>query len=237
VAPAAADPVLPRVVTAPTAWILPEGAAYGTAGLDHRGKGALDVGYGLGGIAAVELGADTDVRECAPCDTRSLAHAAFRIGARRDGWRPALALDTLLTIGQTPRVAELRLLASHVVGPLRLHAGVKALEARSAAGSVLGPTIRPLGAIELIPPQYPKTTLMADFSWLPRLDPALEWVFSWGVRYQALHWGSIELDVRHRENEGLAGSTVMVRVNGVWSRKRPNARPVRTRAPRRSRTA
>ena len=36
-----------------------------------------------------------------------------------------------------------------------------------------------------------------------------------GVRYQALTWGSIELDVRHRQDEGLGASTVMVRVNGV----------------------
>jgi len=37
------------------------------------------------------------------------------------------------------------------------------------------------------------------------------------VRYQALSWGSIELDVRHREGDDLGGSTVMVRVNGVLS--------------------
>ena len=48
--------------------------------------------------------------------------------------------------------------------------------------------------------------------------PKLEWLVSWGVRYQAFAWGWIELAVRHRQAEGLAASTVFVRVNGVWER-------------------
>jgi hypothetical protein len=46
--------------------------------------------------------------------------------------------------------------------------------------------------------------------------PTTEWLAGWGVRYEALSWGAIELDVRHREGEGLAGSTALVRVTGVW---------------------
>jgi hypothetical protein len=45
-----------------------------------------------------------------------------------------------------------------------------------------------------------------------------EWMAGWGVRYQAFDWGAIELAVRHRENEGLGDSTVMVRLNGVIRR-------------------
>jgi hypothetical protein len=103
---------------------------------------------------------------------------------------------------------------------VRPHAGAAVIDAR-VGDRRLGATLRPLGAIELTPPAYPKTTLMADLACLPRFDataPALEWVAGWGVRYQALRWGSIELDVRHREGEGLGGSTVFVRVNGVLTR-------------------
>jgi hypothetical protein len=79
--------------------------------------------------------------------------------------------------------------------------------------------MRPLAAIELTPPAYPKTTLTADVTWAPRTDegatPVVGWVAGWGVRYQALRWGSIELDVRNREGEGLGDSMVFVRVNGV----------------------
>ena len=60
--------------------------------------------------------------------------------------------------------------------------------------------------------------MLADIAWQPELTPSGDrpaWIIGWGVRYQALAWGAIELDVRHREGEGLAGSTVMVRVDGV----------------------
>jgi len=83
----------------------------------------------------------------------------------------------------------------------------------------LGATIRPFGGIEIRPPQYPKTTLIGDVAWLPRLEhdgPTLEWLGGVSVRYQALVWGSIELTFRHREDEGLAASTVLVRVNAVF---------------------
>src|SRR2546421_3515031 len=99
------------------------------------------------------------------------------------------------------------------------------MDARHSPDTRMGTTVRPLGGLEVTPPQYPKTTLMGDIAWLPRYqpdDPATmlsgntpEWLIGWGVRYQALTWGSIELDVRHRQDEGLSDSTVMVRVNGV----------------------
>lgn len=67
-------------------------------------------------------------------------------------------------------------------------------------------------------------------AWLPRLAPSeieLEWVAGLGVRYQALSWGAIELAVRNRQGDGLAGTTVMVRVHGVWAPRA--ARPRRAR--------
>ena len=230
-APAAADPVIGHVLTAPTAWLPRAGSAYGTAGLDHRGDGSIVVGYGLGGIASIELGADSDVRTCAmpPCDTDNLAtprllpRAAFRMGARQDAWfagQPAVALGVSVNPGDA-RANEAYVVASRAVAPVRLHAGAAVLNARDGGGAAMGMRVRPLGGLEWTPPQYPKTSLLVDIAWLPRFEmpkPALEWVLGWGVRYQALTWGSIELDVRHRQNEGLGGSTVMVRVNGVWER-------------------
>jgi hypothetical protein len=82
--------------------------------------------------------------------------------------------------------------------------------------------VRPVGGVEWTPPQYPKTTLMGDVSYVPFLrdtvvpEVALEWVAGWGVRYQAFEWSAIELAVRHREDEGLGDSTVMVRFQGVF---------------------
>lgn len=208
---AAADPPpLPRVVTAPTAWIPADRTAIGSTSLDHRGAGAITLSYGLGGLAAIEIGADSDLRECAPCTPVLEPHAAFRIGTH------GVALVVQTGFGYS-RASSATLVASRVIGPVRLHAGIEALDGR-VGDMRLGTTVRPTGAIELTPAQYPKTTLLGDLAWEPRFDqaaPALEWLAGWGVRYQALRWGSIELDVRHREGEGLGGSTVLVRVNGV----------------------
>jgi hypothetical protein len=225
-----ADPMLPRVLTTPTAWLPGAGDAYGTAGLDRRGDSSLEVGYGLGGLASVELGTDTDIRACAtpPCGTDHLAtarwlpHAAFRIGVHQDAWvpgQPAMVLGVERTIGHSQAVTQAYVVASRTLGPIKIHGGVAAFDARGR-GARLGATVRPVAGFELTPPQYPKTTLVADVAWVPRLDaaPVAEWVFGWGVRYQALHWGSIELAVRHREAEDLGATTVLVRVNGVWRR-------------------
>ena len=233
---AAADPAAPRVVTAPTAWLPGAGTLVGSAGLDHRLQPAIAIDAGLGELAAVELGADSDVRTCTiaqGCDTdhlatpRLLPRAAFRIGAPQDAWftgQPAVVLGARVTIGDPPAhglaIGEVYVAASRELGPVRLHAGADLLAARDARGEAFGPRLRPFGAIELTPPQYPRTTLVGDLAWVPRFDagapPTTEWLAGWGVRYQALSWGAIELDVRHREGEGLAGSTVMMSVTGVW---------------------
>jgi hypothetical protein len=229
---ASADPALARVLTAPTAWIPRSGTAVGTAGLDHRGKGSIDVAYGLGGLASIQLGLDTDVRACAGCMTPTpawLGRALFRLGARSDLWfhgQPAVAIGMRTTFAGTasgltaPQVADAFVVASRTLGPVELHVGVDALDAR-ADGHRMTAQLRPMAGLEWTPAQFPQTTLLGDVAWEPRLEPVgphLEWLAGWGVRYAALSWGSIELAVRHREREGLAGSTVLVRVNGVWSR-------------------
>ena len=230
---AAADPEIGRVLTAPTAWLPAQGGLVGSAGIDRRGDGSMTVAYGLG-IASVELGTDTDVRGCTTCDGDLkgtplwMGRAAFRLGAPQDAWfrgMPALVLgvrNTFATYGHTfgaARVTDAYLVASRVIGPVRLHVGA-AITDGGFHGTTLGPTPRPFFGFEWTPAPYPKTSVIGDVMWVPRLTPdavQLEWLAGWGVRYQALSYGSIELAVRHRQDEGLQESTVLVRVNGVWN--------------------
>ncbi len=222
---AAADPLIERVLTAPTAWLPASGAVVGTAGIDHRGDGTLIVGYGLGGLSEVELGADTDVRlHGTPL---ILGRAGFRLGAMRPAGLPAaIVLGVRTTFAahghdvHEPRVSNAYLVASGDFSIVRAHAGIDLVAAR-AGDRTLDATARPTAGLELRPPQYPRTTLMGDLAWEPELDattaPTLRWLAAWGVRYQALDWASIELAVRHREGEDLGGSTVMIRVNATWA--------------------
>ena len=240
---AAADPVAGRVLTVPTAWLPPQGAAIGTASLDRRGDGSMVVGYGLGGIAVTELGFDTDLRGCDPCvtDGRSqalwLGRAGFKLAARQGAWfsgMPALAFGVRTTFaahGHTfggARVTEGFLVASGELGEdsghrVRFHGGLEVVDA--GYGDVtMGKQVRPLAGFEWVPRQYPKTTLLLDGMWLPRFErdrPTLEWIAGFGVRYQALSWGSIELDVRERQAlegsgpESIDGINVLVKVIGV----------------------
>lgn len=231
---AAAEPLVSHVLTAPTAWLPPEGAAVGTAGVDHHGDGSVIVGYGFGGLAGLELGTDTDIRGCTVCDGDHrpaaiwMGRAAFRIGAPQGAWfrgMPALVLGVRTTFatrghdfGQA-RVADAYGVASWAAGPVKLHLGADVVDA--GYGNIkMGNKVRPLAGLEWTPAQYPKSTLLADVMWVPRFEigmPKLEWVLGFGARYQALTWGSIELAVRARQDEGLGGITALVRVNGVWT--------------------
>lgn len=226
---ATANPALDHVVTAPTAWLPGAGTLAATAGLDHHGDAMIDLGAGLGRIAEVDLGRDTDERACTACSHDepapqvALVRAGFRLGAPADAWfahQPALVFGVRATVGDGRRVGEAYAVASARLGIIALHAGAIALDAIEH-GPRLGTQVRPFGGAELTPPQYPKTTLMVDVAWHVRFEPEaprLEYAASWGVRYQALTWGSIELDVGHREAE-LGSPTVMVHLTGVWERR------------------
>ncbi len=237
---AAADPALGRVLTAPTAWLPAQGGMVGTAGIDRRGDGSVTLAYGLG-LASIELGTDTDVRGCTTCDgdlkadALWLGRAAFRLGARQDAWfpgMPAVVLglrNTFAARGHTfggARVTDAYLVGSRVLGPVRLHLG-GAISDGGYKQVALGPTLRPFAGFEWTPAPYPKTSVLGDVMWVPRIETdrvELEWVAGWGVRYQALKWGSIELAVRHRQDEGLQESTVLVRVNGLWNAGRKDTK-------------
>jgi len=229
--PAAADPPGARVLTAPTAWIPPAGAAAVMLGVDHRGDGTAIASYGLGQLAEVELGSDTELAASpagsAPRAPLVVGRAAFRIGAPQDAWlrgMPALALGVRTVFAarghgvHAPRASDAYLVASRDLGVVRLHAGIDAIAAgigplRSAA------RLRPLAGLELHPPMYPRSSLLTDVAWQPRLaaerGSTLAWVVGIGVRYQAFSWASVELAVRARQGDDLGASTVLVRVNAA----------------------
>ncbi|HSR97335.1 MAG TPA: hypothetical protein VLM79_09815 [Kofleriaceae bacterium] len=229
--PCAADPLGARVLTAPTAWIPPAGAAAVMLGVDHRGDGAAIASYGLGQLAEIELGSDTDLAASAEGSARPtplvVGRAAFRIGAPQDAWlrgMPALALGvrTVFTARghdvHAPRASDAYLVASRDLGVVRLHGGVDAIAAGIGALRS-APRLRPLAGLELHPPMYPRSSLLTDVAWQPRLAPGrgstLGWVVGIGVRYQAFSWASVELAVRARQGDDLGASTVLVRVNAV----------------------
>ncbi len=232
--PVAADPIGSRVLTAPTAWLLPSDSATATLGIDHRGDTAAFVGASLDGLAELEIDQDSDVRGCTDCTMQHtslhLGRAAFRIGAHQDAWLhglPAVVLGVRATFGAfqpavgAPRATDAYLVASRDLGVVQLHAGVDALAA-SVAGHRSAAELRPLAGVELHPPMYPRSSLLGDIAWEPELDaaqgPVLRWMLGIGVRYQAFAWGSVELAVRARQNDDLGGATVMVRLNAIARR-------------------
>lgn len=246
----AADPTTDRVFAAPTAWLPPAGAIIGTGAVDLRAiaegrfESTLTVGYGLGGLAALDVGTDADVRGCDLCGDGSprplyLGRATFRMGARQNAWfkgMPALLVGTRVSFAASGNFDNLRAVDAYAMASrtftkyVRVHAGVSVHAARydePDRGIELEPALRPNFGIEVTPPQYSRTSVMGDFTYLPLLvrtdtesSARLEWVAGWGVRYQAFDWGAIELAVRHREGEGLGDSTVFVRVNGIRKPKR-----------------
>jgi hypothetical protein len=232
--PVAADPIGSRVLTAPTAWLAPSGAAVATLGIDHRGDTAAFVTASLDGLAEIEIDEDGDVRGCTDCAMQPtalrLGRAAFRIGVHQDAWlhgMPALVLGVRATFAAydpavgAPRATDGYLVASRDLGVVRLHAGVDALAA-SVAGHRSAAGLRPLAGVELHPPMYPRSSLLGDVAWEPELDavhgPVLRWMLGVGVRYQAFAWGSVELAVRARQGDDLGGATVMVRFNAIVQR-------------------
>jgi len=253
---AAADPPEPRLFTAPTAWLPPAGALTASAqfdpSTDSRDDGGVMIGYSLGGIAAVDLGADTEIRTCTSCDRpangRWFPRASFRIGSRQHALfrgMPALVLGLKNTFAPPdlgrlgrPRVTEAYVAASSVVGPVRLHAGVMVFAAEFA-DLELEPELRPFAGIELRPPGWPRSHFMADVAWTTRLElepepsvrrgPQLEAMIGGGARYQFFEWAAIELGFRVPQDEGLASGRVLIRLSGVWELDSPAKKRLKVR--------
>jgi len=219
-----AQPVHDRVWLAPTAELPAEGDLLGALSLDRHGGFAMTAGYGFGGIAELEVAlASDDARLCDPCGPLERSTATFRLGAREDdlfAGAPALVVGVEAGFDAHAsgfHAATAYLVATRHVGFVTLHGGVEASatgEDNSAATTI----VRPLGGVELIPPQFPKTTLLADVSWQPKFAAAMttsELGFAWGVRYQTFPWLAVELAVRH-DASAFGDPDVLVRVTGQW---------------------
>ncbi len=238
----------PRIIHVPTADLQGAGRSYLTAGVSHRGEPFAALSLGLGEVAEVDLEATDKLAACPACSpadphaTTLLALTAlFKIGVaegRLGRWQPALALGFRTVIedrqidpaGDRGRAARLYLGASKRLGPVRAHLGLDLWDAQVVAADSeesppplhQGPAraqVRPFAGIAWNPSIYPRTTLIADFSYAPVLAPQeveLRWLAGWGVRYRVVSWGSIELAMRHRGGDDLSDSTVLVRVNGAF---------------------
>ncbi|HUQ03263.1 MAG TPA: hypothetical protein VM261_12260 [Kofleriaceae bacterium] len=238
-------PTSPHVVYAPTAWLQPQGQLHVTLGASHRLAPSGTVAFGLGDVAELDVELTDRVVACPGCgeeqrDSENLfaASALFKMGAATSAardWRLGAALGfrktfATRTVTAGGRDAELEAAQLYVVsglewrgvaGVVDVSGGIELFDARHGdvrIAHTVERTVRPVAGLAWTPPPYPRTTMVVDVSWSPEVKdgpPRLGWVVGWGVRYQALGWGAIELVVRQREDETLGDSTVMVRVTGA----------------------
>jgi hypothetical protein len=123
------------------------------------------------------------------------------------------------------RGAMLTAMGSKTLGPAALHLGAELLV---SSGTVLQGdfgvdeyVIRPALAAQWTPGQYPLSTFMVDLRWVPKLEEensSYDWgtrmTAAWGVRYKALSWASVDLNVRRQDGEGLGDALVTLGVRG-----------------------
>lgn len=236
----AAAPTARHVVDAPTAWLAPARQLHVDLGASHRGEPSATIGFGLGGLADLEVALTDRLIACPGCGAtraeRDLAAATarFKVGWATAPTRP-WRLGAALAFGRTIATrhaqvggraamgesAQLQLVVGLRWRGAEAHVGGELWAARHGAAE-LAPAgaraLRPLLALSWTPPPYPRTTMLVDVSWSPVVEdpgPRLGWVLGWGVRYQALRWGAIELVVRQRQDEALGDATVLVRVSGA----------------------
>lgn len=218
------------------AYVLPDRTPF--FGLTLGLGGVADIDLEVHDRAAVCIG-------CTPMDRAAesiaMASAGFKMGvpeAFYGAWQPAMALAFRTSVGSRDidfgevvhalRAARLSAVVTKTVGIAEITVGVDAWDAENVHpdgrprlhDERVVDRVRPLAGLVLRPPIYPRTRLVLDGSWAPVFDDQrveLGWLFGWGVRYQALSWGSIELDVRHREGGSLGDAEVSIRLNGSWN--------------------
>lgn len=233
-------PTAPRLVDLTTAQMP---FAHVMAGISHRGAPVATMELSLGGIAALGGGyedrliAGDDGKDA---EVRGRRTVWFRMNASAGRWfahQPALDLTFQRTISDDDdsndqgtddgeaHAAEVRATAtqswrSSRFGVLDLSGGVGLWEvARGEARLSQRPfssRIRPFAGLAWTPPSYPRTSLLVEGTFGPSViagQPRLDWRLGWGARYQVFSWSTIDLVVRNRQDAGLAGSTVMVRLS------------------------
>lgn len=219
-----------RVINTDTAWIPPAGTMVLSGGIDHLRKPAGYVGVGLGGVAELGLSMGREFHRAGRDDKTGMAH--FKM-ATPEGWGhsavPAVSLSFRKTLADEvqfssefggPTIAIVGSSMSKRVGPVSLHLGIESISARQR-GEILEHALRPTAAIEWNPAAYPLTTLVTDLRWIvsetetDQLDTG--WNLAWGVRYQALNWASVDLNVRHQEGESTSDAVVTLGLSGSFA--------------------
>jgi hypothetical protein len=218
--------VLPQVLVAPAARLLPAGVFYWRTGLDTSGGLSSDARIGLGdvaefGVALTDLIRARDSAAEVPTRINGYVNAIFKMGVAEDrlfAGQPALALGFRKSFERAPgpyatRFAELYLVATRSLGArTSIHVGgvfwdasikhaddpVFALHDRG-----VGQQLRPFGGIELRPLE--DAQILLDVYWAPEFcyacedDAArirLQPILSWGVRYELADWIDVESGVR-----------------------------------------
>jgi hypothetical protein len=123
------------------------------------------------------------------------------------------------------RGAMLTAMASKTLGPAALHLGAELL---ISSGTLLqgdfgvdDHVIRPALGAQWTPNKYPLSTFLVDVRWVAELEEengSYDWrtrmTAAWGVRYQALDWASVDLNVRRQNGQGLGNALVTFGVRG-----------------------
>jgi hypothetical protein len=236
----------PRIVHAPTAWLQPARQLHAMFGASHRLAPSASAAFGVGGVAELDLELTDRMIACPGCgeerDEENLfaASALFKMGVATSAareWRLGTALGFRRTFATRHvmaggRDAELAAAQLYLVGGARwhgaeLHAGAELFDAEHGDARIshdVRSSLRPVAGLAFTPPPYPRTTMVVDVAWVPEVKdgpPRLAWIVGWGVRYQALRWGAIELVVRNREDAALGDSVVLVRVAGALALGKP----------------
>jgi hypothetical protein len=125
------------------------------------------------------------------------------------------------------RSAMLTAMASKTLGPTALHLGAELLVVE---GTLLQGdfgvdefVVRPALGMQWTPAQYPLSTFLIDLRWVSEVaeeSDNYEWdtrmTAAWGVRYQALDWAAVDLNVRRQDGEGLGDALVTLGVRGYF---------------------
>jgi hypothetical protein len=223
--PAPPEPrVLPQVLIAPTARLLPAAVVYWRTGVDTSGGLSSDGRVGLGdvaefGVALTDLIRRRVVPTDAPARINGYVDAVFKMGIAEDrlfAGSPALALGFRKSFERAPdayatRFAELYLVATERLGArAALHLGGVFWDASIAHGADpvetlhargVGEQLRAFGGVELEPKD--DAQILVDLYWEPEFcfacadaRIALRPILSWGVRYHVADWLQLESGVR-----------------------------------------
>ena len=176
---------------------------------------------------------------------RNVAMAYFKVGSPEGALHPAVPAVALIfrkslpqglqvfsspneslanpdNLAATPTAVASAVVSKSLMGA-SLHLGAELLAAQrglATSNALRNPTIRPVAGIHYVPAAYPDTTLLADVHWIPSQDADGTWGSVWngaaGVRYKALDWASVDLNIRLQEHQGAGDALVVLGARGTF---------------------